>query len=473
MRKRITPKWLESLETRQLLSAAYPTDLEQYAIELINRARANPAAEAKRDGIDLNEGLAAGTISTAAKQPVAVNPYLVDSARKQSQWMIDNTAFSHTGANGSTPADRMKASGYVFNTPWTWAENIALRSFKTNAPHADVYEAIEQDLFTDVGITDRGHRVNLLAATNSEVGVGAASGLYTYYNAAMITQDFASSGNKTFLTGVVYTDAVSKDNFYTPGEGLGNVTITAKRISDGATFTAKSWASGGYSLQLAGGTYKVTATGGALNKTINYDSVTISNQNVKRDFTSAGAVSTTPPPTTTPTPPPTTTPLPPPHVDPPPTPPKTQADSIPPAATAHALRKRTVSNYYRFTVTFTDNTSVLAPSLGAGDIQVKGNGGYVRTANFVSIDSSSNGATRTATYEVKGPKGRFNRAHNGLYTIWVVANQVRDTTGNFIPAQQIAAFTVRIPKGVTSTPLPPTTKKKPAAITTNEVLTKN
>jgi len=106
-------------------------------------------------------------------------------------------------------------------------------------------------------------------------------------------------------------------------------------------------------------------------------------------------------------------------------------------------------------------------------VQVKGNGGYVRTANFVSIDSSSNGATRTATYEVKGPKGRFNRAHNGLYTIWVVANQVRDTTGNFIPAQQIAAFTVRIPKGVTSTPLPPTTKKKPAAITTNEVLTKN
>jgi len=107
--------WLESLESRRMLSAAYPTDLEQYVIELINRARANPAAEAKRDGIDLNEGLPAGTISTAAKQPVAVNPYLVDSARKQSQWMIDHTAFSHTGANGSTPADRMKAAGYALD----------------------------------------------------------------------------------------------------------------------------------------------------------------------------------------------------------------------------------------------------------------------------------------------------------------------------------------------------------------------
>src|SRR3954471_13948525 len=87
--KRDDSHQLESLETRQLLSAAYPTALEQYVVELINRARANPAAEAGKYGIDLNEGLKAGTISTAAKQPLALNPYLTDAARLHSQWMID------------------------------------------------------------------------------------------------------------------------------------------------------------------------------------------------------------------------------------------------------------------------------------------------------------------------------------------------------------------------------------------------
>src|SRR5881397_193855 len=87
---------VERLEPRRLLSAVTPSDVEQYMVELINRARSNPAAEASRFGIDLNEGLPAGTISPDAKQPLAINPYLTDSARSHSQWMIDNDVFSHT-----------------------------------------------------------------------------------------------------------------------------------------------------------------------------------------------------------------------------------------------------------------------------------------------------------------------------------------------------------------------------------------
>src|SRR4051794_28856329 len=97
------PVLAESLESRRLLSAVYPTNLEQYDVELINRGRANPTAEASRYGVPLNEGLAAGTISTAAKQPLAINPYLDDSARRHSQWMIDADVFSHTGSGGSHP----------------------------------------------------------------------------------------------------------------------------------------------------------------------------------------------------------------------------------------------------------------------------------------------------------------------------------------------------------------------------------
>src|SRR3954453_15442478 len=113
----------EPLEARQLFAAVYPTATEQYELELINRARANPAAEAARDGIALNEGLPSGTISTAAKQPLAMNPLVLDAARKHSQWMIDHDVFSHY--EGSVdPGKRMTNAGYAFVNPFTWGENI-------------------------------------------------------------------------------------------------------------------------------------------------------------------------------------------------------------------------------------------------------------------------------------------------------------------------------------------------------------
>ena len=48
---------------------AQPTAYEQYFLELVNRARANPGAEAARVGIGLNDGLAAGTIAGPSRTP--------------------------------------------------------------------------------------------------------------------------------------------------------------------------------------------------------------------------------------------------------------------------------------------------------------------------------------------------------------------------------------------------------------------
>ena len=45
----------EPLEPRRLFAAAYPTNFEQYMVELINRGRADPVAEAHRYNIALNE----------------------------------------------------------------------------------------------------------------------------------------------------------------------------------------------------------------------------------------------------------------------------------------------------------------------------------------------------------------------------------------------------------------------------------
>jgi hypothetical protein len=85
---------------------------------------------------------------------------------------------------------------------------------------------------------------------------------------------------------------VARDNFYTPGEGLGGVTVTARRASDGATFSTTTWGSGGYSLPLAAATYDVTASGAGLNGTVRFGSVAIGSQNVKRDFLPVPAATT-------------------------------------------------------------------------------------------------------------------------------------------------------------------------------------
>ena len=64
----------EQLEDRRLLAAIQMTAQEQLLVELINRARANPEAEAARFGIPLNEDLEPGEISSDPKQPLAPNP---------------------------------------------------------------------------------------------------------------------------------------------------------------------------------------------------------------------------------------------------------------------------------------------------------------------------------------------------------------------------------------------------------------
>jgi len=288
---------MSPLESRRLLAAVFPTAHEQLLIELINRGRANPTAEATRWGTDLNEGLAAGTISTAAKQPLAINPNLTDAARTHSQWMIDNDEFSHyEGSSFDNPESRMRTAGYAFTGSWTLGENIGWKGSTGDIDTTAFVAEIHKELYVDAGIAGRGHRVNLMDNRYREIGGGVVTGVFESggdpYNAVMVTEDFATSGTSVFLTGVAYSDGIAKDNFYTPGEGLGGVIVVAKRASDGTTFQATTWTSGGYSLALPAGTYTVTASGGGLGGNVVHNNVVVGAENVKRDFTPVGAFAT-------------------------------------------------------------------------------------------------------------------------------------------------------------------------------------
>ncbi|MCR6499670.1 CAP domain-containing protein [Shinella sp. CPCC 101442] len=235
------------------------TPQEQLMLELVNRARMDPAGEAKRFDIALNEGVPTDrTISTAPKQVLAGNDALARSADKHSQWMLGNNRFEHQetantpGFTGVTPSDRIKAAGYNLTGNWSTAENIAVRGTSETITAAMRTEMIinqHADLFVDENYPGRGHRTNILSEAVQEMGIGQRFGPFTFsgggssFNSSMVTQNFASQGNKIFVTGVVYKDKVIADDFFSVGEQVANVGVTSKgAVSD------KTGAGGGYEL---------------------------------------------------------------------------------------------------------------------------------------------------------------------------------------------------------------------------------
>lgn len=217
------------------------TSAEQLLIELINRARLDPVGEAQKYGINLNKGLKAGTIDTKSKQVLAPDAALARSAEGHSSWMLDKDTFSHTGKSGSSSHDRMKAAGYDFTGYWHSAENISMRGTTGKLDLSASIKSHHKGLFLS-----EGHRANMLASDFREIGVAQVAGKYTSgqtYNTSMLTENFARSGSKVFVTGVIYDDKDGND-FYSIGEGRDGARISAqgKKVS--------SQDAGGYALAL-------------------------------------------------------------------------------------------------------------------------------------------------------------------------------------------------------------------------------
>lgn len=247
------------------------TAAEQYLLELTNRARLDPAAEAARNGIDLNAGLTAGTISTQSKPVLAPDSGLQSAASGHSLWMLQQDIFSHTGAGGSSPGDRATAAGYEWNS---LGENIGFTGTTATLNIEAAVEQIHGALFVSSG-----HRVNMMNATYTETGMAVEIGTFTQgninYNSAMVTEMFGRSGTAVFLTGVAYTDS-DGDKFYSMGEGRSGVTYTAQGVSD------VTEAAGGYDIALsATAALAVTGQAGSLAFSATVD---LSLGNVKLDL---------------------------------------------------------------------------------------------------------------------------------------------------------------------------------------------
>ena len=248
---------------------------EQYLLELVNRGRLDPLGEAQRYGVDLNEGLPDGTISTQALQALAPSDTLTRSATDHSTWMLATNTFSHGGALGSNPGERMAAAGYEFVGRWSWRENLAWYGTSGTLDKQAAIAHHHKGLYESAG-----HRANTFTTNIREVGIAQVEGRFTLsgttYNSSMTTLNFAVSGTDVFVTGVAYRDT-DGDAFYGIGEGRAGVSFTAGGQT-GVTAEA-----GGYGVA-------VTATAGLLvqiddaDQTLGTVQVDASGGNVKLDL---------------------------------------------------------------------------------------------------------------------------------------------------------------------------------------------
>lgn len=253
MNSRGADVWMESLEGRRLLSFTWSSE-EVYLLELVNRARANPAAEAIRTGVDLTADLTAGELANLEpSEPLALNGPLTLASRQHSFDMYNRDFFDHVNPDGDRAQERADANGYDGSA----GENIAAGYDDIDEAHVAWLDSV-------------GHRKNVLSLWESfsqnfhydEIGVGfyfpGSSGSSTYHT--YFTQVFGYSGRppRTYILGVVYDDANSNE-FYSIGEGRGSVRVDVTDIDSGVlvgSYTTDQ--AGNYQIEVDGGDYYVT-----------------------------------------------------------------------------------------------------------------------------------------------------------------------------------------------------------------------
>jgi hypothetical protein len=269
-----TQPLMEELEQRIVLSGFSWTSEEVYLAELVNRARANPSAEALRLGIDLTDGLTASELARyGPSEPLALNAFLTMAARAHALDMAERGFFEHVNPDGDDPTDRATGAGYG----GVVGENIAAGYTSVDDAHYGWMESL-------------GHRLNVLSLHDyfdddfhyDELGVGA---VYTdelpYYN--YFSQSFGIDGGQTYILGVVFGDNDS-DDFYSIGEGFGQIFIDVAPVDDLDTIvgTYTTGEAGNYQISVDPGEYRVRFTDLTSGATYTQN-VTVTDENMKVD----------------------------------------------------------------------------------------------------------------------------------------------------------------------------------------------
>ncbi|MGF1552776.1 MAG: calcium-binding protein [Paracoccaceae bacterium] len=267
-----------------------PTATEQLLLELVNRARADPAGEIGRLaregavagaldawGVDLDV-VAADLARLGPTAPLAWNPALGASAAGRARLMVD-----HDDA-GLAIEGGLDGSATTFGyTAWSaLAESVFAGA--ESAEHAHAAHLI--DWGPGGTWPPAANRHVMLSPAFAETGASLIEAPDRGVGPSLVVRHYgARDAAPAMLTGVVIDD-VDADGFYDVGEGLGGVSVVAEGAA--GRFEATTWDSGGYALALPDGDHAVTISGGALTGSF-VSRVRIDGANVELDATAAMA----------------------------------------------------------------------------------------------------------------------------------------------------------------------------------------
>jgi uncharacterized protein YkwD len=257
---------------RRRITTGPVTDAEQYNLELINRARANPVEAANlyryttdpdvvasygAFGVDLAQMYNQISVIVPAP-PVAMHSVLRMTAYGHACDQVRNSFQGHAGSDGTSPPDRATRAGYGWSA---FGENSFTSAKSTWHGHV----GFDVDWGSSVyGMqTPPGHRNIIHSGAYREVGLAIIEGVNGTVGPMTLTQEFGSRyGLHPMVTGVVYYD-INNNNLYDMSEGIGNVTVrhnlTPAPPANPGFNQDITPPSGGYRVSLPGnGTYTVT-----------------------------------------------------------------------------------------------------------------------------------------------------------------------------------------------------------------------
>jgi hypothetical protein len=254
---------------------AHPNDLEQQILWLMNRARANPSAEAlwlttthepdvarAREYFKIDIGLLSREfLSYQPKPPAAFDVRLYQAAVAHSENLIARDAQNHDGQY-----DRVLEAGFQCGGGPGYYFRGNVFSYSENGLNTHAAWNIDWG-GPDGGMqTDRGHRMGVMSVDGNLTNAGFAV-LYegvaeTLVGPFVVTGNYchaatAANHYNRFLVGTVWQDR-DADQMYDPGEGIGGVKVEP----DESGYYAVTARSGGYAIPITRpGRYKVAFRG--------------------------------------------------------------------------------------------------------------------------------------------------------------------------------------------------------------------